>query len=210
MSKREQQKLERRETIVQAARVLFLQHGIQDVQLQDIAHEAGLGIATLYRYFPNKEQLVLAVSNIITEQMTQDLRDITNATETAYKQLERMLDYYIELSDEPEQRFLKFFRALEQYKSGVEESEVHAEYLAIRREMAVVLLMLAEKGKRDGSLRTDIDLEVYMMTAIHNISHFTTESALTRHDPMLPIELTPKKQLFMLKDMFLTYVTPFR
>ncbi|MER2107482.1 MAG: TetR/AcrR family transcriptional regulator [Solibacillus sp.] len=209
MSKRQQQKLERRDIIVQAAKELILQRGIHDVQLQDVAQEAGIGIATLYRYFPNKEQLVLAVSNIITQQMTEALRAITTTAGTAYEQLECMLDYYIEFSDEPEHRFLKFFRAFEQYKPGMEESEAHAEYLAIRRELVTVLLILVEKGKQDGSLRSDIDLNVYIVTAIHNMSHFTTETALIQYDPMLPLELTMKKQLVLLKDMLLMYVRPF-
>lgn len=210
MSKRQQQKLERRELIMQAAKGLFLQHGIQAVQLQDIAQGAAVGIATLYRYFPNKDELILAVSNSMTQQMVVALREIVNGAGSAYMQFEAMLDYYIELSEESAHHFLKFFRAFEQYKTGMEESEAYADYLAIRRELVSVLLMLVEKGKRDGSLRTDIELDVYIVTAIHNMSHFTTESTLSEHDPLLPVELTPKKQLLLLKDVFLASVKPFR
>ena len=49
MNKREQMKQQRREQIILAAKQLFLQHGIEDVQLQDVANEVGIGIATLYR-----------------------------------------------------------------------------------------------------------------------------------------------------------------
>lgn len=209
MSKREQQKTVRKESIVLAAKGLFLAHGIQAVQLQDIARDAGLGIATLYRYFPNKDQLVIAVSNLITQQMIDALSEIKASERAAFDKLEAMLDYYIEFSTDPEHHFLKFFKAFEYYKPTAQVNEENAEYRAIRKQLADLLLSLVEEGKADGSLRTEVDLDLYMITVIHNISYFTTESTLARHDPTLGVDLSPHRQLTLLKDMFLAYVRPF-
>jgi AcrR family transcriptional regulator len=49
-----------RERIVDAARVIFQERGL-DVPLEEIADRAGVGIATLYRRFPTREELVAAV-----------------------------------------------------------------------------------------------------------------------------------------------------
>ena len=46
--------------LVDAAGVLLAERG-PDVSLEDVAQRAGVGIATLYRHFPNKEELVRAV-----------------------------------------------------------------------------------------------------------------------------------------------------
>jgi AcrR family transcriptional regulator len=46
--------------IVAAARELFPQRGL-DISLDDIARHAGVGVATAYRHFPQKEQLIDAV-----------------------------------------------------------------------------------------------------------------------------------------------------
>jgi AcrR family transcriptional regulator len=46
--------------IVAAARELFPKRGL-DISLDDIARHAGLGVATAYRHFPQKEQLIDAV-----------------------------------------------------------------------------------------------------------------------------------------------------
>lgn len=54
MSKREQQKHQRRQNIIQTAKSLFLEQGVQHVQMQDVATASGVGIATLFRYFPKK------------------------------------------------------------------------------------------------------------------------------------------------------------
>ena len=49
-----------RERILSAAREAFAQAGRQ-VQMPDVAHAAGVGVGTLYRHFPAKEDLVRAL-----------------------------------------------------------------------------------------------------------------------------------------------------
>src|ERR1700716_3313129 len=49
-----------RQRILDAARELFTQRGL-GVTLNDIAHFAGCGVGTVYRRFPDKEQLIDAL-----------------------------------------------------------------------------------------------------------------------------------------------------
>jgi AcrR family transcriptional regulator len=49
-----------RERILAAARDVFAQTG-REVQMPDVARAAGVGVGTLYRHFPAKEDLVLAL-----------------------------------------------------------------------------------------------------------------------------------------------------
>jgi AcrR family transcriptional regulator len=46
-----------RERILDAARATFSEHGA-DAQMDEIARRAGVGVGTLYRHFPTKDQLV--------------------------------------------------------------------------------------------------------------------------------------------------------
>lgn len=62
MSKRQQNKEERMNRIIKQAEVLFLQDGFERVQMQDIADASELGVATLFRYFPKKDQLIVAAA----------------------------------------------------------------------------------------------------------------------------------------------------
>jgi AcrR family transcriptional regulator len=48
-----------RAAIIDAAREVFAEHGLQ-APLEEIAHRAGVGIATLYRRFPAREHLIAA------------------------------------------------------------------------------------------------------------------------------------------------------
>lgn len=49
-----------RERLVASARELFATEGV-DVSVEEITHHAGLGMGTLYRHFPTKEELIDAV-----------------------------------------------------------------------------------------------------------------------------------------------------
>jgi AcrR family transcriptional regulator len=46
--------------LLDAARAVFAEHG-SDASLEEIARRAGVGIGTLYRHFPNRDTLVMAV-----------------------------------------------------------------------------------------------------------------------------------------------------
>lgn len=48
-----------RERVTAAARLMFAEHGL-GVPLEDVARRAGVGVATLYRRFPTREDLVAA------------------------------------------------------------------------------------------------------------------------------------------------------
>jgi len=53
--RREREKNERRRTILNCARELILKHGVERVNMEDIARKAELSKATLYLYFPGKD-----------------------------------------------------------------------------------------------------------------------------------------------------------
>lgn len=55
-----------RAAVVTAARALFAERGVE-VPLRAVATEAGVGIATLYRHFPDRDALILAVAFDVLE-----------------------------------------------------------------------------------------------------------------------------------------------
>jgi AcrR family transcriptional regulator len=47
--------------LLEAAMAAFVEHGADDVSLEEIARRAGVGIGTLYRHFPTRQALLEAV-----------------------------------------------------------------------------------------------------------------------------------------------------
>ncbi len=58
--KQEQLHRERRKLIIDTAYYLFFSKGYKNTSVQDIAQEAGISKGLVYRYFKNKEELLLA------------------------------------------------------------------------------------------------------------------------------------------------------
>ena len=53
--------MERKNQILDAARALLLEKGLQATSINQIAHRAELGVATLYSYYQNKEAIYVAL-----------------------------------------------------------------------------------------------------------------------------------------------------
>src|ERR1700712_1006023 len=62
-----------RERLLAAARELFATRGLE-VTLNDIAHQAGVGVGTAYRRFANKEEVIDA----LFEEGLRDVADVAN------------------------------------------------------------------------------------------------------------------------------------
>lgn len=59
--RREREKQNRRQTILNAAETLFARNGYRKTKIEDIAAGAEVSVGTVYGYFQNKEELLVAV-----------------------------------------------------------------------------------------------------------------------------------------------------
>lgn len=63
-----------RQDILRAAEIIFTRRDFHEVLMEDVAQECGVGKGTLYRYFPSKRELYLAVMFEGIEALRDDLR----------------------------------------------------------------------------------------------------------------------------------------
>ena len=63
-----------REAVVEAAKTLFADEGL-DAQVPDIARAASVGVGTVYRHFPSKDDLIAALAADRFERMAQKARE---------------------------------------------------------------------------------------------------------------------------------------
>src|ERR1700730_16040547 len=63
----------RRGDIVRAGRSLLREDGLAALQMRDVARRAGVGLGTVYTYFPTKEALFAALYAERLDQMLSDL-----------------------------------------------------------------------------------------------------------------------------------------
>ena len=69
--RKQREKLQRNDQILEAARSLFIEKGFKATTMQDIADRAELGRRTLYMYFKTKDEIVTAIALDITSVLCQ-------------------------------------------------------------------------------------------------------------------------------------------
>ncbi|CAL9300058.1 hypothetical protein SUDANB135_03136 [Streptomyces sp. SudanB135_2055] len=82
--------LRNRERIVTAAREMFVEHG-PDVPLDDVARRAGVGNATVYRNFPDRDALVREVVCSVMDRTARAAEVALAESGDAFEALERFV-----------------------------------------------------------------------------------------------------------------------
>ena len=136
-----------RELLVASARELFATAGV-DVSVEEITRHAGLGMGTLYRHFPTKEELIDAV------------------LEDAFAELVELAEQAV-AADDAWTGFTGFLeQALERHAAnrGLKDSLATGERgrrraQAMREQIRPLLRRSIERAQEQGALRTDFTPE---------------------------------------------------
>src|SRR6185436_2382350 len=64
---------DRKAQIVEVARGVFARQGVRDAQISDICEAARIGRGTLYQYFDNKRDVIVAVMDQICTRIAEEL-----------------------------------------------------------------------------------------------------------------------------------------
>jgi AcrR family transcriptional regulator len=94
---RERQKAERRQAISQAAIELFERQGFQNTTIEQIASQAGVSAPTVFKYFGNKQEIILEILHHADQRAITDTRSLIHDFEDpvdALCHLERLLTGY--------------------------------------------------------------------------------------------------------------------
>jgi len=142
----------RRETILTAAAELFAGRDYADVQVDEVAKRAGVGKATLYRYFPSKEELYLESLERALGGLEQRLDAETAPDVTAVTRLTAMVSALIDTLSEQ----LPTLKLL-----GGDQSDLADRMRRILRRrsarIATALRQVLEDGVAGGEFRPTLD-----------------------------------------------------
>ena len=171
LEKDELEMAERRERMLSAGFRLFAERSIEAVTMQEVANAAGIGIATLYRYYNTKLALVLAIGTGKWEEYTEEIQRLREEhgveRMTASQELSFYLDFYIDLY----QNHADLLRFNQNFNNYVQHEGATAEqlgpYVAAINRIAAFFHDVYVKGKRDGTIRTDLPEEKMFAATAH-------------------------------------------
>jgi len=145
--------LRNRERIVTAAREMFVEHG-PDVPLDDVARRAGVGNATVYRNFPDRDALVREVVCSVMDRTVAAAELALAQTGDAFEALERFVHA---AADERISALCPMVQStFDQHHPDLEASRERCESL---------VAAIMDRAKAAGQLRSDVDVGDVMIAA---------------------------------------------
>lgn len=157
-----------KQKVADTAFALFAEHGIESVTMPEIAKAAGMNRSSIYRYFPAKADLAVAVSAKNWSSYTRQSHEREKEKiHTAAERYEFWLDSFLDLYRNHREllRYNQFFNVY------VANEKIPAErmepFSRVIEALAARFHEVYEQARQDGSLRTDIPEKEIFSTTLH-------------------------------------------
>ena len=138
-----------REQIIEAARAVIAERGAE-VPMEEVARRAGVGVATLYRRFPDREALVRGVALDGFDRVVAIARDAEDEEPDAWRALSRFIRQATAELRLATWLSIWFTSTWEQVRADPEERR-------LRQTLLKILDRLVRHAQADGDLRHDVD-----------------------------------------------------
>ena len=163
-----------RDAILDTTAALVAEHGLRSVTMSQIAEETGIGRATLYKYFPGVEAILLAWHERQIAGHLDQLAEVRDQAGEAGERLEAVLGAYALISHESHGHHDTELAAFLHRDEQVAQAQ--------RRVRDMVRDLLAE-GAKSGDLRDDVapdELASYCLHALAAASTLPSKAAVRR------------------------------
>lgn len=202
-------KNERIAIAVSTAAQMYLDFGISEAKMTDIAEQAQIGVASLYRYFGTKQLFTVKVAAHIWKMTLQELEPIYTGAQyeamTGLEQVKALLNIFHIFLDS-HRPFLRFLSEFDMFVIKEHLGQEHLkEYESCSLNILPVMTRAVKKGIADGTVKPDIDPTEFYYTVTNCLlsmcMRFAWGNMPNSEDPQVN-----RSALRMAIDMFLTYI----
>ncbi|GLC30037.1 TetR/AcrR family transcriptional regulator [Clostridium omnivorum] len=205
-----EQKERRKDEVISAAVEVFKEKGIENSKMTDIAEKAEVGVASVYRYFKTKPDLAVEVAikfwdmeiNSIYTEFDKD--NINNLI--GIEKLKTILNVFVNLYNNHKD----FVRFLEEFDNYVIKEQIPSEKLENYEKSIInlknIIFEALEEGKVDGSIRSDIDNEVFYITVSHSLMTLAQKLILRGNILKSDSDVSGESQINLIIDMAVNYI----
>lgn len=159
----------RREAIIEAAIDVFSKKDFKAASISEIAQKAGVADGTIYQYFKNKEDLFFSIPTEKTREFRSQLELHLEGISGALNKLRKFVWY-----------FLYFFKTNPEYgrilmlEMRVSRSFVKTKTYDFLKQSVGPALDIIEEGRKEGVIRTDVDIYVLRHLILGTLEHMVT------------------------------------
>ena len=163
----------RKDQILNAAERTFARKGFQEATISDVAREAGVSDATIYEYFPSKEELLFSIPGETARRAKKNLENILNHVRGATNKIRSIIySYFMFYQDHPDYAAVAML-VLKQNRKFL-ETKAYEDV----KELSRVLLHVIEEGIASGEFRSDSNPYLIRSTVLGTIEHLVIRSIL--------------------------------
>jgi AcrR family transcriptional regulator len=157
-----------REATINATAALVAKHGLTGVTMSQIAKDTGIGRATLYKYFPDVESILVAWHERQIDQHLQELLQVRDQTAGAFQRLEAVLTTYANA--------ISHRRAHDNDVAGMLHRGEHV--AAAHQHLREFIQELITDAAAAGAIRQDVPADELTVYCLHALA-----AATSLHDP---------------------------
>ena len=167
-------KNQRIRSVLSSGAELFLERGIDNVKMTDIADASGIGVATLYRYFGTKTKIAVEVMTFLWN----DLKSLYSGVfdtpvflaQSGIKQLSDLMKMFVVMYS-THRDFMRLLGEFDRFviSEGVPRSELE-EYERSVIDFFPLLEQAYSKGLKDGTVRKISDFRLFYLTFAHGLT----------------------------------------
>jgi AcrR family transcriptional regulator len=174
-----------RDAILDTTWALVAEHGLLSVSMSQIAEKTGIGRATLYKYFPDVESILLAWHERHVSGHLEHLAEVRDRSGDARERLEAVLEAYALIQYNHEERGTELGTLLHR-----------GEHVArAQQRLHEMIRDLLTEGAETGHVRDDVapdELAGYCLHALAAAGSLSSESAVRRLVRVTLTGLQPK------------------
>lgn len=205
-------KEQRKQQVVREAIRLFKEQGFDRPTFQDIADRAGIGVASMYRYFKTRQDLIIASAELYWDeeirQMYRRFAESAEAIPTGLGRCVRILELFLELyGNHPE--FLRFLEVFDRFVVDQKISDTQLkDYDTLIASHRTILESAVNEGLKDGSVRAGIDVPLFCSGVLQTL--IALSQKLISRKVIVPSDrrLDGEAELRLVIDMARAYLSP--
>ncbi|ATF20316.1 TetR/AcrR family transcriptional regulator [Phaeobacter gallaeciensis] len=141
----------RRQQILEAAIMCFLETGYHQTGVRDIANRAGVSLGNLYNHFPGKHDVLVEIASLERAELVPFIDGLAQPRAPT-KLLENFVRAYAKYLAVPENVIL----GLEITSEAIRKPDIARLFLNNRRELVVALAKILERGRNAGDMRSQL------------------------------------------------------
>jgi TetR/AcrR family fatty acid metabolism transcriptional regulator len=182
----------RKQQILGAAERVFALKGFQEATISDVAREAKVSDATIYEYFPSKEELLFSIPGETARRGKEEIESVLKMVHGAENKM-RVIIYH----------YLRFYNSNPEYASvAMLVLKPHRKFMETNayrdvQELSRLILQVVREGMEEGEIAPEVDVYLARAMILGTIDHVVTRRVLRGKPEDLEALVDPLTEMLM-------------